>query len=47
MNSARYKSPKLNKLEKIKYLADEMAKTSTHINDDFNEDYVFHKIIFI
>ena len=47
MNSARYKSPRLNKLEKIKYLADEMAKRSTHINEGFKEDYVFHKIIFI
>ena len=47
MNSIRYKNPKLNNLEKIKYLADEMAKRSTHINDGFKEDYVFHKIIFV
>jgi len=36
-----------NNLEKIKYLAKEMAKRSIHINNEFKEDYVFHKIIFV
>ena len=49
MNSARYESPTMSQLEKIKYLADEMAKRKIqliHEGEEIKEDNVFHKIMF-
>ena len=49
MNSARYEDPRLAQIEKIKLLADEMAKRKVqilHMGDEFKEEHVFHKIMF-
>ena len=49
MNSARYEDPRLAQIEKIKFLADEMAKRKVqllHMGDEFKEEHVFHKIMF-
>lgn len=49
MNSARYESPRITQIEKIKYLADEMAKRKVQLNheeEETKEDNIFHKIMF-
>ena len=48
MNSARFEIPRIEQLEKIKYLADEMAKRKVQFGqiEELRDEEVFHKIMF-